>query len=145
MSEDIVWQWHEGQGIHFAHQVWMHACHYQLYEQLPVEKQGADSGKSLLNDKQAARTYLLSFPTGDITSKKFQHALNKQILPSLGYNLSVGLSECMARQWLIKMGWQRKTLRKGVYMDGHKRADVRTYHDQVVLPLMATLDARMVH
>jgi len=77
----------------------MLACHYQLYEQLPVEKQGADSRKSLLNDKQvqkAARTYLLSLPTGDVTPKKFQHALNKRILPSLGYNLSVGLSEHMA-------------------------------------------------
>jgi len=30
-------------------------------------------------------------------------------------------------------------------MNGHKRADVRTYCDQVFLPLMATLDVRMVH
>jgi len=74
-----------------------------------VEKQGADNRKSLLNDEQvqkAARTYLLSLPTGNVTLKKFQYALNEQILPSLGYNLSVGLLEHTAWQWLIKMGWQ---------------------------------------
>jgi len=27
-SEEIVWQWHDGKGVHFARQVRMLACHY---------------------------------------------------------------------------------------------------------------------
>jgi hypothetical protein len=126
----------------------MLAHHYQLYEQLPVEKQGGDTGQSLLNDEHVqttARTYLTSLATGDVTPKKFQHALNEQVLPSLEYTLNVGLLECTARQWLIKLGWQRKALRKGVYMDDHKRINVKKYRNEVFLPLMASLDRRMVH
>ena len=28
VSEDITWQWHEGAGIHFTHQVQLLACYY---------------------------------------------------------------------------------------------------------------------
>jgi hypothetical protein len=35
-----VWQWHKGKGTHFARWVRILACHYQLFEQLPDEKQG---------------------------------------------------------------------------------------------------------
>jgi hypothetical protein len=91
-----------------------------------------------------ARTYLTSLPMGKVTPENFQHALNEQILPPLGYTLSIGLLECTAWKWLIKLGWQQRALRKGVYMDGYKRIDVKTYHNQEFLPLMASLEKRMV-
>jgi len=36
-SVEITYQWHDGDGVHFAH--WIHtlARHYQTFEQLPVE------------------------------------------------------------------------------------------------------------
>jgi hypothetical protein len=37
-SEEIVQQWHNRVGIHFAHQIQFMARHYQLFEQLPAEK-----------------------------------------------------------------------------------------------------------
>jgi hypothetical protein len=58
---------------------------------------------------------------------KFWHALNNQILPTLGYVLDVRLSECTARHWLYKLGWRQTRLKKGVYMDGHERDDVKEY------------------
>jgi hypothetical protein len=43
----------------------------------------------------------------------------------------------------MKMGWRQTVLRKGVYMDGHKREDVREYQSHVFLPLMELLERRM--
>jgi hypothetical protein len=48
-SKAITWQWHNGMGIHFTHQIWFLARHYQLFEQLPTERRGGDRGHSLLN------------------------------------------------------------------------------------------------
>jgi len=51
-SQQIALQWHKGKGTYFAHQIRVLAHYYQRYEQLPVEKQGGDGGRSLLNDEQ---------------------------------------------------------------------------------------------
>jgi hypothetical protein len=50
-SKEIAQQWHEGEGVHFAHWIHFLACHYQLFEQLPIEKQGGNRGHSLLNNE----------------------------------------------------------------------------------------------
>jgi hypothetical protein len=55
------------------------------------------------------------------------------------------LSEWTARCWLIKLGWRRMMLKKGVYMDGHERPDVIDYQVNTFLPLMAQLEKWMVH
>jgi hypothetical protein len=99
-SKDIACQWHEGKGAHFAHRVRVLACHYQLFEQLPAEKRGGDRGHLLFNDEQvqtASRAYLTSLAMGEVTPKKFQHALNEHIFPSLGIELTKGLSERTAQ------------------------------------------------
>jgi len=146
-SKVVAWQWHNGTGIHFACWIWFLACHYQLFEQLPTERQGGDRGHSLLNKEDiqvAARAHLSSLPTGDVTLKRFHHALHERILPSLGWILRKLLSEHTARQWLIKLGWQRMMLRKGVYMDGYERPDVVEYQKNDFLPLMALHEKNMV-
>ncbi|KAI0058049.1 hypothetical protein BV25DRAFT_1919585 [Artomyces pyxidatus] len=63
-SHEIARQWHEGKGTHFARRIRGLARHYQLFEQLPLEKRGGDRGHSLLNDEAvqgAARQWLTSF------------------------------------------------------------------------------------
>ena len=103
--------------------------------------------RSLLSDEQvqaAARTYLTSLPTGEVTLERFCHMLNERIPPSLGYTLTNGLSKHTGQQWLVKLGWRSKVLRKGVYIDGHERPDVVEYHKKDFLPLMAEYWARMV-
>jgi hypothetical protein len=37
-SKEIVQQWHESAGVHFAYQIQFMACHYQLFEQLPAKR-----------------------------------------------------------------------------------------------------------
>lgn len=51
-SEHIADEWHEGEGVHFARQVRALARHFQLFEQLPIEKRGGDRGHSLLSDER---------------------------------------------------------------------------------------------
>jgi hypothetical protein len=41
------------------------------------------------------------------------------------------ISEWTARRWLIKLGWRRTVVRKGVYMDGHEQEDVVDYWNKV--------------
>ena len=89
--------------------------------------------------------YLLCLPTGEVTPSRFNHALTKHIFPSLGLSLKKPLSDCTMRQWLVKLGWRRKELRKGVYMDGHERQDVKDYHTNVFLPFMALHANKMAY
>jgi len=100
----------------------------------------------MFNDKavqMAARVYLMGLHTGDVTPMRFRHALNEQIFPTLRYVLEVGLSEYTAQHWLYKLGWWRTRLKKGVYMDGHERDDVKEYW-KVFLHDMAKFEKRMV-
>ena len=99
-SMHIARQMTDGVGTYFARQIRFLACHYQLFEQLPPEKREKYMNRSLLNDKQvqtAARTYLTSQSTGEVTPSRFRRMLNERILPSLGYALKNDLSECTAR------------------------------------------------
>jgi len=66
-------------GTHFACQICFLAHHYQLFEQLPPQKQGKYLNRSLLNDEQvqvAARTYLTAIPMGEVTPLHFCCMLN---------------------------------------------------------------------
>ena len=147
VSEEIARQFHEGMGGHFARQIRILACHYQLFEQLPEERRGGAGSQSLLKDERvqvAARTYLLGVPTGEVTPRKFHHALTKQILPMLGFTVKDGLSERMVRRWLLTLRWRCTRVKKGVYMDGHERPDVVEYRNNMFLPLMVSFERRMV-
>jgi hypothetical protein len=106
-SKEIVHQWHEGLGAYFSWKIQVLVHHYQLFEQLPVEKRGTHHSCSLLNNEEvqkAARTYLSRLPTDEVIPKVFHQALNKQILPTLGLAIEGGLSAHTALQWLIRLG-----------------------------------------
>jgi len=136
----------DGAGTHFAHQIHFLACHYQLFEQLPLQKQGKYLNRLLLNDEQvqvATRTYLTAIPTGEVTLLCFCCMLNEHILLLLRHTLKADLSECTAWQWLVQLGWRNRLLRKGVYMDNHKRPDVVEYHNKTFLCSMEKYQKRM--
>ncbi|KAJ7594803.1 hypothetical protein C8J56DRAFT_885293 [Mycena floridula] len=148
-SQHIAQQWHEDEGVHFARRVRALARHYQLYEQLPIERRGGEGYRktqSLLLDetvKTAAHSWLMSQKVGAVTPQKFRCALNEDILPSLNITLAKDLCERTARRWLVKLGFHRTVLQKGIYKDGHDRDDVKKYRDKEFLPKMEKLEARM--
>ena len=43
--------------------------------------------------------------------------------------------------WLLRLGFYKSEVKKGVYVDGHKREDVIAYKQEVFLPLVAKLDS----
>jgi hypothetical protein len=94
--------------------------------------------------KATCKEWLTSQPSGQITPRLFKNAINSAILPALNIAVKKPICERTARRWLVKLGWRLTVLRKGVYMDGHERADVRKYRDEVFLPAMARFEARMV-
>ncbi|KIM54200.1 hypothetical protein SCLCIDRAFT_31308 [Scleroderma citrinum Foug A] len=140
-SLEIARQWHEGEGKHLARKVRALARHYQVFEQLPAEKRGGRANAlSPLKDERlqlAAHQWLMLQEVGQVTPQRFQHALNETILPALSIVLARPLCERTAQHWLLKLGWQQMRLRKGVYMDGHERDDVKKYRQEVFLPTMA--------
>jgi hypothetical protein len=100
-SLEIAHQWHDGQGEYFARRVCDLARHYQLFEQLPVERRGGSrNARTLLLDgtiRKAARTWLYEQKPGTVTPRYFQAALNNIILPALGITMQQPLCECTAR------------------------------------------------
>ena len=150
-SHQIAQQWHEksdGTILHFARRVRALARHYQIFEQLPPEcRGGSKNARSLLKDeaaRQTALSWLSEQEVGSITPQKFMEALNGVILPSLGIATKKPLCERTARRWLVKLGWQRTRVKKGVYMDGHERPDVVKYREEIFLPAMKQFERRMI-
>ncbi|KAF9552179.1 hypothetical protein CPC08DRAFT_754904 [Agrocybe pediades] len=146
-SKKIAEQWHEGSGTYFARRVSRLARHYQVFEQLPQERRGGSrKSRSLLSDeslKNSAREWLSAQTAGKVTPKAFQDTLNKILLPSLAITPKRPIGERTSRRWLLRLGWRLTTLKKGVYMDGHERADVVKYRQEVFIPLMDKHQARM--
>jgi len=139
-SEEIARQWHEGEGKHFARRVRALARHYQIFEQLSIKCRGRyKDAWSILGDenvKKRVLSYLQGLSIGKITPMKLQAALNTVILPDLGITTKKPLCVRTACRWLIKLGWRNTVVKKGVYMDGHERADVVDYHQKIFLPAM---------
>ena len=110
-SLEIARQWHDGSGTGnwFARRVHALARHYQIFEQLPIERRGSSkNARSFLHDESVqnrARTWLSNLPTGTVTPRGLQGALTMTIFPELGIVPKRPISERTARRWLIKLGW----------------------------------------
>ena len=146
-SLEIARQWHDGKGTYFARSVRALARHYQVLEQLPREKRGRN-GRSFLHDESVqnhCRAWLSNLPAGKVTPQALQHAVNTTIFPQLGISPKQPISERTARRWLIKLGWRKTVIRKGVYMDGHERDDVVEHRQNVFLPRMEGYKQWMIH
>jgi hypothetical protein len=123
------------------------ARHYQTFEQLPIERRGGSANAhSWLHDEAVVKRtqeYLTALPTGKVTPRILQRALESTIFPNLSIHPKKPLSERTAQRWLIKLGWWRTLVKKGVYMDGHEREDIVKYRNEVFLPAMAKYEAQM--
>jgi len=83
------------------------------------------------------------------TTYSIEISQNQQELPMLSIagihrKIKNALSTRSARAWLLKLGWNWKEVRKGIYKDGHEREDVKDYRNNVFLPQMAVYKARMM-
>lgn len=71
----------------FARHVRALARHYQVFEQLQVEKwDGSANGQSFLHNESIQnhmRRWLSSLKTGEVTPRALRNAVNSMILPDL--------------------------------------------------------------
>ena len=76
--------------------------------------------ESVLHD---VRTYLVSQNLGTVAPRTFCHHVNAVILPAL--DIKATITESTAQRWLrLKLGYECKESKKGMYVDGHERPDV---------------------
>ena len=51
------------------------------------------------------------------------------------------ISRITTYDWLLRLGFYKSEVKKGVYVDSHKREDVIAYRQEVFLPIIAKLDS----
>jgi hypothetical protein len=126
------------------------ARHILPYGELPTPPLLSKRGrKSLLQLSQEIRDWVSTHlsrrhggrldPT--ILAKDLSEALVSGEITDEGLPDSVTAST--VRRWLKNIGFQRKMVSKGMYHDGHERADVVEYRNGVYLPQMEILELRM--
>ena len=148
-SLQIAQMHRSGEGIWFARRICELARHYQIFEELPIELRGGFRfSLSWLNDERVKTRVLLflkNLPSGKVTPRALRKQVTDVIFPELGIQTKKPISLRTAQRWLIKLGWHHSQIKKGVYMDGHERADVVEYRNNVFLPRMEKYEAQMVH
>ncbi|KIJ43854.1 hypothetical protein M422DRAFT_169388, partial [Sphaerobolus stellatus SS14] len=116
-------------GPYFARQLRKLELYVLKYRKLPPSKSRTIvEQQSLLNNENIIhnlRSYLAILKIGEVTPHKFMQHINLIVLPSLGFTgPKVTISEVTAYRWLGKLGYQNKEAKKGLFIDGHERADV---------------------
>ena len=82
------------------------------------------------------KMYLAAQKLGTITPKFLCKQVNEVILPTLGLTKkNASICECTAINWLKKLGYERKDVKKGIYVDGHERPDVVEYREMFLVPM----------
>jgi hypothetical protein len=119
--------------------------HFKIFGGLPAETRGGKrKGSSYLDNKdvfQAYRAWLLQQELRTVTPDNFRVAINTEILPRLIISFVTPISRNTTYNWLLRLGFYKSEVKKGVYVDGHEREDVIAYRQEVFLPLMVELNS----
>jgi hypothetical protein len=131
LNASLVIAHHMGKadGAYFARQICYHENYLLRHRRLPLTKKNAKHGQYTLLDNesilQSVRRYLASQNLGTITPRELCRHVNQVILPALDLSeKKSSICERTAINWLKKLGYTCKDVKKGVYHDGHERPDV---------------------
>lgn len=126
--------------LHFQRKIRSQARYLQKYGVVPSTHRGNFTSHASLLDNEAVRIkireHLATLPSGEITPRKFRAHLIEVILPSVNSDIldkspsKSTISMRTAERWLRKLGYSRHAVKKGVYVDGHERPDVRLARDK---------------
>ena len=70
--------------------------------------------------------------------------LNETLFPRIGVKHQRSISLNTARRWMKREGFRYMAYAKGVYVDGHERADVVEYRQNVFLPCLQSLRPQLI-
>ena len=116
----------KGKGVHYVYPTLLNneSIIAAVHQYLTVLADGKVSLNRTQNNK-------INSPCVKIMPLHLMQQVNNVIVPSLELNLgSQPISELTTQCWLIKLGYELKEVKKGVYIDGHDRDDVIAYQNQ---------------
>jgi hypothetical protein len=116
-------------GKYFSCQIRRLEVYLLAHGRLPPSKVYIQHGQYTLLDNEAVlhgvRRYLAAQNLGSITPYLLCRHVNEVIIPALELTeKETTISERTAVNWLKKLGYSCKDVKKGVYFDGHERPDV---------------------
>lgn len=119
----------DSNGSYYARRIRANENYLMKHGRLPPSKKDGLHGHLTLLDNEnvvlGVHKYLAAQSLGSITTKTFCKEINQVIVPALGFaGKDAIISERTARNWLRKLGYSCVEVRKGLYHDGHERADV---------------------
>ncbi|KAF9455341.1 hypothetical protein BDZ94DRAFT_1370850, partial [Collybia nuda] len=131
-------------GPHYARTICNMACHLLRTGMLPQTKQGKGGHHESLLNKPEINSALQRWVKG-MRPAKLRRYVNEFLLPEL--KIESTICESTAMRWLKKLGFSLCRVQKGVYVDGHERADVVAarqefinYLDTQILPFCYTYE-----
>ncbi|CAG8845747.1 11908_t:CDS:2, partial [Gigaspora margarita] len=107
--------------IHYIKLLQNNTPKLEASDPLPPSQCGKHSSKSLLHNE-----YVSLRITNYLRATKFQ----KHIFPELHIDRAQTISLATSRRWMIKMGFNYKRYKKGIYIDGHEREDIIIYRQE---------------
>ena len=72
------------------------------------------------------------------------HQLPVVSITGIQRRIQRALTSPSTRTWLLKLGWNWKELKRGVYQEGHERDDIKAYRQNTFMPHMQALRPRMM-
>ena len=127
-----------GKGPYYARKIRHNAAYLSKHGALPANRHRKKGPTLSWFDNeivlQNIKLYLAGLGHGELNPKVFRHHICTEILPSLMtadyVNYSTEIAMSTVRRWLHKLGYESSGTKKGVYVDGHERPDVREYRDK---------------
>ncbi|KAF8694004.1 hypothetical protein RHS03_08251, partial [Rhizoctonia solani] len=120
-------------GAWYARTLRSKARHVRELGQLPTWKQGKGGAHKLLLDNplvsKAVEAFVGKAEVGKVTPHLLMVKVNTRILPPLMLSKST-ISKNTAKSWLLQLGSQQYTYKKGIYMDGHEQPNVVMYQTE---------------
>jgi hypothetical protein len=118
-----------GKGASFARQILQNEEYLAKHGHLHLSKESAQHGQYTLLDNESVvhgvRQYLAAQNLGSITPHLLCCHMNKVIIPALDLTTKKAtISEWTAINWLKKLRYTCKDVKKGVFFDKHKHPDV---------------------
>ena len=116
-------------GKYFSHQIRQPEVYLLAHGRLPPSKVYTQHGQYTLLDNEAVLhgvcQYLAAQNLSSITPYLLCRHVNKVIIPALELTeKETTISKWTAVNWLKKLGYSCKDVKKGVYFDGHECPDV---------------------
>ena len=116
-------------GAYFARWIHHHKTYLLRHHHLLLTKKGTKHGQYTLLDNESVlhsvQRYLAAQNLGTITPQELCRHINQVIIPALDLSeKKSSICKCTAINWLKKLGYMCRDVKKGVYHDGHERPDV---------------------